>query len=104
MVYVSKSAGYAVIVSVIYVIHYIVFYQVTLVKDMLDEVGEHENAVNFIFGWPIYIIVMTSYILSSVSDPGAPAEYLKFYRVDIPRCEKCDALKPVRTFHCTRCR
>jgi hypothetical protein len=50
---------------------------------MLDEIGPHENDLNFLIGWSMYFVVMLSYGIAVLGDSGAPPDYLKFYRSDL---------------------
>jgi hypothetical protein len=87
MVYVTKSIGYGVQALVIYTIHYMVYYEINLFEDMLNELGPYERDWSYITGWPMYFGCMISYIYCCVADFGKPPPYLEFYS-HLRDCEK----------------
>lgn len=112
---VSKRIGLLVQLAAIALIESTVYFELYVsamqpIYRMLDDIGEYENAFNYITGWPLYALVNFYYFLACVQTPGSPrANWVVLTQnfttqTEAEQCEKCGSAKPKRCSHCSRCK
>lgn len=74
---VSKRLGRVIQLTAIALIQSTVYFELYVgvtqpIYRMLDELGEYENAFNYITGWPLYGLTNFYYLLACCQSPGSP--------------------------------